>query len=388
MPTAPASPLDFPDSPLARIMKQPLLLGIFLPIQSGGWSPSNLPRSTSWDFDYNARLTQRAEALGFDLAFGLAQWIGKGGTGGAIRFREQSLDPFITATSLATMTQRIILISTIHVLYGSWHPLYLAKFGATIDHISNGRWGLNVVTGFVPSEARMFGNEQLAHDKRYEMAGEFTELMKALWASTENLSCNGQYWRLIDAFVTPKPRYGRPLLVNATGSPAGIAYAVQHSDLVFITSPGGGHVDAAIAALPKHNAEIKAKAAELGREVRTIINPMIICRPTEREARAYYDSIVAAADIEAIEGFIGRRASGDAKGWKTDLGAYRAVGGNMQIVGSPAQVVERFLQLKQAGCDGVQLTFFDFAADLEFFGQEVLPLMTQAGLRNSPVKYV
>ena len=63
-------------------------------------------------------------------------------------------------------------------------------------------------------------------------------------------------------------------------------------------------------------------------------------------------------DIEAIEGFLGRRASGDAKGWKTDLGAYRAVGGNMQIVGSPTQVVERFVQLKQAGCDGVQLTFF------------------------------
>jgi FMNH2-dependent dimethyl sulfone monooxygenase len=382
MSLTPASPLDFSDSPLSRIMQQPLLLGLFLPIQSGGWSPSSLPRSTSWDFDYNARLTQRAEALGFDLAFGLAQWMGKGGTGGAIRFREQSLDPFITATSLATMTRRIILISTIHVLYGSWHPLYLAKFGATIDHISNGRWGLNVVTGFVPSEARMFGNEQIAHDKRYEMAGEFTELMKALWASNDNLSCDGQYWRLIDAFVTPKPRFGRPLLVNATGSPAGIAYAAQHSDLVFITSPGGGQVDAAIAALPNHNAEIKAKAAEFGREVRTIINPMIICRSTESEARAYYDSIVAAADVEAIEGFVGRRMSGDAKGWKTDLGAYRAVGGNMQIVGSPAQVVERFRQLKEAGCDGVQLTFFDFAADLEFFGQEVLPLMTRAGLRN------
>ena len=382
MPNEPASPLDFSDSPLSQIMKQPFLLGLFLPIQSGGWSPSSLPRSTSWDFDYNARLTQRAEALGFDLAFGLAQWIGKGGTGGAIRFREQSLDPFITATSLAAITKRIMLISTIHVLYGSWHPLYLAKFGATIDHVSGGRWGLNVVTGFVPSEARMFGNEQVAHDKRYEMAAEFTELMKALWASDENLSRDGQYWRVMDAFVTPKPRFGRPLLVNATGSPAGIAYAARHSDLVFITSPGGGHVDAAIAALPKHNIEIKAAARALGREVKTIINPMIICRQTESEARAYYESIVAAADVEAIEGFIGRRASGDAKGWKTDLGAYRAVGGNMQIVGSPAQVVERFVQLKESGCDGVQLTFFDFAVDLEFFGSEVLPLLKQAGLRR------
>jgi FMNH2-dependent dimethyl sulfone monooxygenase len=381
MPMTPAAPTDFPDSPLARVMKQPMLLGLFLPIQSGGWSPSRLPRSTSWEFDYNARLTQRAEELGFDLVFGLAQWMGKGGTGGTIHFREQSLDPFITATSLAVITQRIILISTIHILYGSWHPLYLAKFGATIDHISHGRWGLNVVTGFVPSEARMFGNEQIAHDTRYVMASEFTEMMKALWASNENLSVEGQYWRLIDAFVTPKPRFGRPLLVNATGSPAGIAYAAKHSDLVFITSPGGGQVDAALAALPKHNDEIKSKAAELEREVKTIINPMIICRSTEQEARAYYDSIVAAADVEAIEGFIGRRLSGDAKGWKTDLGAYRAVGGNMQIVGSPTQIVERFLQLKKAGCDGVQLTFFDFAADLEFFGSEVLPLMKQAGLR-------
>jgi dimethylsulfone monooxygenase len=381
MPMTRGSPTDFPDSPLARVMKQPMLLGLFLPIQSGGWSPSSLPRSTSWEFDYNARLTQRAEELGFDLVFGLAQWMGKGGTGGTIHFREQSLDPFITATSLAVITQRIILISTIHILYGSWHPLYLAKFGATIDHISHGRWGLNVVTGFVPSEARMFGNEQIAHDTRYVMASEFTEMMKALWASNENLSVEGQYWRLIDAFVTPKPRFGRPLLVNATGSPAGIAYAAKHSDLVFITSPGGGQVDAALAALPKHNDEIKSKAAELEREVKTIINPMIICRSTEQEARAYYDSIVAAADVEAIEGFIGRRLSGDAKGWKTDFGAYRAVGGNMQIVGSPTQIVERFLQLKKAGCDGVQLTFFDFAADLEFFGSEVLPLMKQAGLR-------
>ena len=250
MAVTPASPLEFPDSPFARIMRQPLLLGMFLPIQSGGWSPSSLPRSTSWEFDYNARLTQRAEALGFDLAFGLAQWMGKGGTGGAIRFREQSLDPFITASSLAVITQRIILISTIHVLYGPWHPLYLAKLGATVDHISHGRWGLNVVTGFVPSEARMFGNEQIEHDQRYAMADEFIELMKALWASRNNLSRDGRYWRLIDAFVTPKPSFGRPILVNATGSPAGIGYAAKHSDLVFITSPGGGFVDAAIAALP------------------------------------------------------------------------------------------------------------------------------------------
>jgi FMNH2-dependent dimethyl sulfone monooxygenase len=374
-------PSEFEGSPIEQVMRQPMLLGLFLPIQSGGWSPSSLPRSTTWEFDYNAALTQRAEELGFDLVFGLAQWIGKGGTGGSIRFRELSIDPFITVTALATITKRIILISTVHILYGPWHPLYLAKFGATIDHISGGRWGLNVVTGFVPSEARMFGNEQVQHDLRYEMAAEFTQIMTALWSSTENLTVEGRYWRIIDAFVTPKPRFARPLLVNATGSAAGIAYAARHSDLVFITSPGGGKIESALAALPEHNAEIKSKAAEVGRKVKTIINPMIICRSTEGEARNYYNAIVAAADREAIDGFLGRRAAGDAHGWKTDVGDYRAVGGNMQIVGSPIQVVDRFLQLKEAGCDGVQLTFFDFASDLEFFGRHVLPLMKEAGLR-------
>jgi FMNH2-dependent dimethyl sulfone monooxygenase len=53
------------------------------------------------------------------------------------------------------VTERILLISTIHVLFGPWHPLHLAKFGATIDHISGGRWGINVVTGYSPREARM-----------------------------------------------------------------------------------------------------------------------------------------------------------------------------------------------------------------------------------------
>ena len=376
-----APPSDFAESPVARIMKQPLLLGLFLPIQSGGWSPSTLPRTTSWEFDYNASLTQRAEEFGFDLAFGLAQWTGKGGIGGEMRFRELSLDPFITVTSLATITKRIILIST------RSHPLRAVASIVSREIRRHDRshlgWplGTNVVTGFVPSEARMFGNEQIQHDMRYEMAAEFTGMMTALWSSPDNLSMTGRYWKLVDAYVTPKPRFSRPLLVNATGSPAGIAYAARYSDLVFITSPGGGHFDAAVAALPKLNGDIKAKATEFGRQVRTIINPMVVAAPTERQAREYYDAIVGAADWGAIDKYMGRRAAGDAQGWKTDPGNYRAVGGNLQIVGSPNQVVEAFVQLQKAGCDGVQLTFFDFARDLEFFGKEIVPLMKEARLR-------
>src|SRR5215469_18022983 len=89
--------------------ENPLILGLFLPLQSGAWSPSTAPRGTSWTFDYNARCTVLAETLGFDLVFGLAQWMGKGGYGGKMKFRESSTDPLIVTAGLAALTKRIIL---------------------------------------------------------------------------------------------------------------------------------------------------------------------------------------------------------------------------------------------------------------------------------------
>jgi FMNH2-dependent dimethyl sulfone monooxygenase len=376
-----AEPALFADSPLSRAIRQPLILGLFLPVQSGGWSASLLPRTTDWTFDYNAALTRRAEALGFDLVFGLAQWTGKGGYGGVSAYREDSLDPFIAVTALSAITKRILLISTIHVLFGPWHPLHIAKFGATLDHISGGRWGINVVTGYSPREARMFGGRHIEHDRRYEMAEEFADIMCRLWGATDNMTLQGKFWSLENAFVTPKPRYGRPILVNATGSPAGITYAATYSDLVFITSPAGHEIDAALQALPAHNTAIKAAGVERDRHLRTIINPMIVCRETEREAQRYHQAILDAADRGAIEGFVTHQRAGDAIAWKAHGDQHRALGGNIQIIGSPEYVVDKLVGLKQAGCDGIQVAFFDFASDLEFFGEAVMPLMRQAGLR-------
>lgn len=363
------------------MLRQPFMVGLFLPIQNGGWTPSTLERSTTWTFDYNAALTQQAEAMGLDLIFGLAQWTPKGGHGGETSYRETSIDSFMTVSALASITKHILLISTIHVLYGPWHPLHLAKFGATLDHISGGRWGANIVTGHIPREARMFGMERPEHGKRYEMADVFTDRLKQLWSATENMTVEGPYWAMEGAFVTPKPVYGRPILVNATGSADGIAFAAKHSDIVFITSPSGNQMANALESLPAHTAEIRRVAAAAGRQVRTIINPMVVCRPTEKEALEYRDAIVAAADVGAVEGFAGITKGGDAVAWSGQKRQYAALGGNLHVVGSPEQVVEQFLALKEAGCDGVQLTFYDFKPDLEYFGEAVLPLMREAGLR-------
>ncbi len=277
-------------SPLARVAQQPLMLGLFLPIQSGAWTPTTAARGTDWTFDYNARLMVRADELGFDLAFGLAQWRGVDGYGGETQYRKHSLDPLLSTCAAAALTQNMILISTVHVLYG-WHPLHLAKLGATADHISRGRWGLNLVTGYQPQEIVMFGLDRIEHDKRYDMAAEFTEMMEALWREEANVDWNGSYWSMQQAYVSPKPVYGRPIMVNAASSDTGLRYAAKYSDLIFITSPGGAHIEASLATLPAHNRKIKALASLENRDVRTVINPHVICRDTEREVKQIIDAI-------------------------------------------------------------------------------------------------
>jgi FMNH2-dependent dimethyl sulfone monooxygenase len=376
-----AAPTDFPDSPLSKALQQPVLLGLFLPIQAGGWTNSTLERSTDWSFEYNKNLTLKAEELGFDLVFALSQWLPKGGYGGV--FNGQALDSFTTIAALAALTKKIMLISTIHVLYGPWHPLHLAKFGATLDHITGGRWGINVVTGHRAVEHEMFGWDRIEHDRRYELAAEFLEVLQRLWQDNENFSFAGESsWKLGGGFVTPKPNFGRPILVNATGSDAGIAFAARYSDIIFVTSPAGSDIKSALESLPAHTK--REAALGVGRKVKTLLNPLVISRPTEKEAWALADAIVAHADTRTPKGF--QSFNSDAQAWKGREGRddpYAKVGGNIYIIGTPEQVVEQFQGLNAAGIDGLQLSFFDFKEDLDNFGENILPLMKQAGLRNA-----
>src|ERR1700759_896830 len=178
-------PFDFPDSPLSRATRQPLLLGVFLNLQD--IHISSHPTSNSWTFDYNLDIVRQAEAQGFELAFSRTQWLPKGGYDG-----EASLDAFVALGAMSAVTKNILLISTIHVLYGPLHPLHIAKYGATLDHIANGRWGINGVTGHRALEPQMLRWNPIGHDKRYEMAGELFEFVTSLWAEDENLTYHGR----------------------------------------------------------------------------------------------------------------------------------------------------------------------------------------------------
>ena len=372
-----AAPLDFADSPLSKALKQPLLLGVFLNMQD--IRLSNHPTSNTWTFDYNAKIVQQAEALGFELAFSSTQWLPKGGYDG-----EASLDSFIALGAMAAITHSILLVSTIHVLYGPLHPLHIAKYGATLDHIAKGRWGINIVTGHRPVEHEMFGRPQVEHDERYQLAGELFDVLNTLWSSDRNFSYEGRHgWKIKDGYITPKPQFGRPLLVTATGSEAGIDFAASQSDLVFITNSSGSGIRETLEDIPAHVQNIKARARQLGREVRTIINPIIVSRDTEEQTREYLEGIIG----NKVPGSFGNHKAyaSDAHAWRGRADGSRntglGLGGNIEIIGTPEQVVEQLVALKAAGIDGVQLNFHDFALDLAHFGERILPLLKQAGLR-------
>lgn len=181
-----ASPLDDPVSPFSQALKQPLQLGLFWPIQAGGWSALTLPRSTDCGWECNRDLLLKAESLGFDLVCALAQWLPKGGCGGVLD--GNALDPFQTTVGLTAITSRISLASTIHVLYGPLPPLHLAQWGTTLDHISGGSWGINVVTGHRAVGHKTFGWNRIAHGRRYELTAEFIEVLQRLWSDGEPFS--------------------------------------------------------------------------------------------------------------------------------------------------------------------------------------------------------
>ncbi|MGH2873597.1 MAG: LLM class flavin-dependent oxidoreductase [Solirubrobacteraceae bacterium] len=356
---------------------EPLLLGLFIPALDGGWSLSSAPRGTNFSFAYNRACVLAAEAMGLDFSFQVGQW--RPGFGGRIRYRERVLEALTTSAALAAVTSRITLISTVHILYGV-HPMVIAKQGANIDHISGGRWGINVVAGWAPDDIQIFGLPVEGSGDRYDKCTEFVEFLEQAWTSEHPFSFHGRFYDSDNAIVCPLPE--SPLVVSAAMSPQGREFANAHADAMFLTNP----VDAGpnpgdypkLAPLVK---SVKEEAAAKGRSIKCIINTHVIQRPTRDEAWQQYKTIVDSVDEVALRNFLGHISKNESvPRWTRE---HDIVGGNIILVGDANDIVEGFLRLESAGCDGIQLTFFDYLPDMERFARDVLPLLAEAGLRNA-----
>ncbi|HMM75176.1 MAG TPA: LLM class flavin-dependent oxidoreductase [Gammaproteobacteria bacterium] len=352
--------------------ENPLKLGIFGTNCSNGCTITHAETSFVPTYEHNVQIAQLADALGFEMMVPVGRWKH---FGGSTQFNANNMEVYTWATALACNTQRIMTFATSHV--PTVHPLFAAKQAATIDNISHGRFGLNVVCGWFRPEIEMFGVEQLAHEVRYGMAEEWLNVMKRAWTE-QDFDHEGRYYRIKGGFLLPKPvQQPHPVLINAGNSEEGRDFSARNVDFNFVTMATKDQASDLVQ-------DIKQRARGYGRECGVMSYGLVCCRDTEAEARALYDRIVAEGDWDAVHNImnlLGIESSSFNEQIKHFGERFIAGWGGYPLVGTPEQVVDMMLELHRLGIEGFILSWLDYYEELKYFGEKALPLMKQAGLR-------
>jgi pyrimidine oxygenase len=154
-----------------------LELGVFLPIGNNGFLMSTTAPQYAPSFEMNKQISVLAENLGFDYVFSMSKWRGFGGATG---FWDTTLESISLMTGLAAVTSRIGIIATMQPVL--FPPAVAAKMAATIDDLSGGRFGINLVTGSFLDEYTQMGILPPDYGKnRYRYAKEWLHVVKRLW---------------------------------------------------------------------------------------------------------------------------------------------------------------------------------------------------------------
>jgi len=294
-------------------MARPLHLNLF--IQSRGhheasWRHPNSSQLPLTDIRYTVDLAQKAEAGLFDSIF-LADVLGLWNDVEKTPFNW--LEPITTLAALAMATSRIGLIATASTTYTE--PYNLARYFSSLDHISRGRIGWNIVTTWSPQAGANFGGiGQVSHGDRYQRAEEYMSVVNGLWDSWADdavlddraggryadpklvrpVNHAGQHYQVKGPLNLPRSPQGRPVFVQAGSSDAGRQFAARHAEAVFTA-----HLERATA--KAFYADLKTLVGQVGRNREAVLilpglSPIIAS--TEAEARRYSDELNELADPE------------------------------------------------------------------------------------------
>jgi FMNH2-dependent dimethyl sulfone monooxygenase len=373
-----SAPLDKHQTPVMN-GDNALKLGIFGINMRGGVTLVEFDGMVQGTWEENVRYAQLADRIGIDAIVPVARWRGYGGRS---NLGDVSFETFTWAAGLLAVTSRIMVFSTFHVPVG--HPLLAAKMGATADHISGGRWGLNIVAGWNPEELAMFGVDWREHDDRYAVADEWTALLKQLWTVEGESDFHGSHFDLARGCSDPKPlQRPYPVIMNAGTSSAGREFAARHSDLIYA---GLTNFETA----PEQIRAIKSHAREHhGRELAVFGRAHVVCRDSEREARREYERIHRElADVEGARNVVrlnmpnSQSADWDSIDMRQIIEGMVAGFWAIPVVGTPDQVTQRLLDLHAAGCDGISLSWPDFGEGLAQMEELIMPRLIDAGVRT------
>jgi dimethylsulfone monooxygenase len=354
-----------------------LKLGLFGANCSSGRAVTLVPERWSGNWPDCLRLARLADEIGIEFMLPVGRWKGYGGD---TDYQGETLETVTWAAGLLAATRHITVFGTVHAPL--IHPMIAAKQFVTVDHIGEGRFGLNVVCGWNEDEFSMFGATMREHAARYEYAQEWLDVIKLCWSHTGTFDFPGRFIKLHHARAKPKPfGNGRPIVMNAGASPTGQAFAIRNCDALFSMTPKGK-----LAEFAAHVARVKALAREGGRGLDVYTVAVITCRATMREAEAYYrHCAIDNADWAAVDRIMAMRGV-TREAFPDDFEERRrhqANGmGGMPVVGDPDHVASELAALAKAGACGIALSFVNYLDEVPYFAQEVLPRLAHMGLRE------
>ncbi|CAH1658358.1 LLM class flavin-dependent oxidoreductase [Chelatococcus asaccharovorans] len=279
---------------------------------AGGWRHPAVPADGAMRIAHFAHIAQTAERGLFDMVF-LADGLGlrqRDNPPGSLARSDRNveLEPLTMLAALAMVTSHIGLVATASTSYNE--PFHIARKFASIDHISGGRAGWNIVTSWSEEEAWNFNRDRhFDYDERYDRAAEFVEVTKGLWDSWDQdafvrdkaeglffrpdglhvLNHAGPHFQVRGPLTVERPVQGYPVLVQAGSSEAGQEIAAASADVCFVAHTDLGDAQA-------YYRSVKSKLARHGRDedaLKILPGLLAIVAPTEAEARNKYEELQA-----------------------------------------------------------------------------------------------
>ncbi|WP_164219767.1 LLM class flavin-dependent oxidoreductase [Virgibacillus sp. YIM 98842] len=335
--------------------------GFWLPI-FGGWLRNVENESMPPTFDYAKEVIQSAEKWGYDTTLIAELYLND------IKGTDQdSLEAWSTAAALAAVTEKIEIMTAVRPIFHN--PAVTAKMTANIDHISNGRFTLNLVSGWWAEEAKQYGGDFTAHDQRYARTEEFIEILKGLWTE-ETFSYDGKFYQIENAKLEPKPlQRPNPILYAGGESEKGKQVISSLCDAYVIH---GHTVDEA----KEKITDMKKRRQEAGREPFHTIGmaAYVICRDSEEEAQEELERITTVKDLSGYAGFKDFTSKSELE-QKIKLQDYSVSNRGIRpnLIGTPEQIAKQVLAFEEAGVDLLLLQCSPQLEELERFSKKVMP---------------
>jgi dimethylsulfone monooxygenase len=348
-----------------------LKLGVFN-FNGDGNSRTLVPERYQFNWPNSLDVAQQADQLKFEVIVPYARFRSVVGSQHKSAY---AFEAFTWSSAIAAATRNSGVMSTVHVM--NVHPILAAKAMTTIDHVSGGRFALNIVCGWMKEETEMFGLNFPEHDERYEYADEWITVVKRLWEEQEPFDFAGKYVTVKAGMSQPKPiQKPRPLLMNAGGSTAGAAFVAKHCDIAFIRAD-------TVEKMAKEAENYRRSARErFGRELQIWVYCGLVHGDSEADALAQANRFADNADETYLDSaFEYQRPGLDPVVAAALKRKYAAAGSGTLLIGDAGGLANKLEEISQAGVDGALLTWVDFQTGIRRFGSEVMPLLESRGLR-------